>query len=385
MKRLKIIWLIGISLFLLTGCWDRRETNDLWVVTGVGLDQTEDGEIEVTVEIHSPNSDGGEGMGGESSQVGGNKMIHQTGKGISIPKAIEDLDTQLPREILWSHTKAIVINKALAETGIREELDFLIRHPEPRLRSYVFISEGSAKDIMALLPPLERSSSEVLIELAKSEVLMKVTLFDLMEMLKGESDAAILPMVDKLPPEEGEQPLETNAYINQSAILKNGKMVGSIDDRLTRGVLWFRDEIKEATVTVQPENADGLISMNLIKGTTKLIPEIDGNQLKMTVQIETIDDVIQNKTNWDLNEIEKQRILEKELAEAIETRLTDTLEIVQKEMKADIIEFGEEFRRKHPEQWKGIKKDWEERFPSVEVTFDIEAKILRTGQGNVPW
>nr|WP_139344883.1 hypothetical protein [Oceanobacillus sojae] len=95
----------------------------------MGLDQTEDGEIEVTVEIHSPNSDGGEGMGGESSQVGGNKMIHQTGKGISIPKAIEDLDTQLPREILWSHTKAIVINKALAETGIREELDFLIRHP----------------------------------------------------------------------------------------------------------------------------------------------------------------------------------------------------------------------------------------------------------------
>nr|WP_239588237.1 Ger(x)C family spore germination protein [Gracilibacillus alcaliphilus] len=382
---MKIIWFIGIFLFLLTGCWDRRETNDLWVVTGVGLDQTENGEIELTVEIHSPNRDGGEGMGGESNQAGGNKMIHQTGKGISIPKAIEDLDTQLPREILWSHTKAIVINKALAETGIREELDFFIRHPEPRLRSYVFISKGSAKDIMALLPPLERSSSEVLIELAKSEVLMKVTLFDLMEMLKGESDAAILPMVDKLPPEEEEQSLETIAYINHSAILKNGKMVGSIDDRLTRGVLWFRDEIKESTVTIQPENADGLISMNLIKGTTKLIPEIDGNELKMTIQIETIDDVIQNKTDWDLNEIEIQRALEKELAKKIEIRLTDTLEIVQKEMEVDIIEFAEEFRRKHPEKWKDIKKNWEERFPSVEVTFDIKANVLRTGQGNVPW
>ncbi|WP_208592396.1 Ger(x)C family spore germination protein [Gracilibacillus suaedae] len=384
MRCTKVIYFIGIIFFLLTGCWDRKETNDLWVVTGVGLDQTKGGEVEVTVEIHSPSGNEGDGAGGEGNQAGGNKTILQTGKGVSIPKAIEDLDTKLPREILWSHTEAIVINKELAETGIREELDFFIRHPEPRLRSYVFISEGNAKDIMALLPPLERSSSEVLIELAKSEILMKVTLFDLMEMLKGESGASILPMIDILPPEEGKQPLETIAYINRSAILEHGRMIGTITDRLTRGVLWFRNEIKESTVTVKPEEADGLISMKLIKGRTELIPKIDGNQLKMTVKVETIDDVIQNKTNWDLKNMEKHKMLEKELAQKIEMRLTDTLEMVQKEMEVDIIDFGETFRQKHPDKWKSIKRDWKERFPSVEVTFEIKASVLRTGQGSIP-
>ncbi|WP_245780846.1 Ger(x)C family spore germination protein [Gracilibacillus orientalis] len=381
---MKVIGLIGIILFLLTGCWDRKETNDLWIVTGVGLDQPKDGEVEVTVEIPSPSGNEGGGTGGEGNQAGGNETILQTGKGVSIPKAIEDLETKLPREILWSHTEAIVINKELAETGIREELDFFIRHPEPRLRSYVFISEGSAKEIMALLPPMERSSSEVLIELAKSEVLMKVTLFDLLEMLKGESGASILPMIDKLPPEEGKQPLETIAYINRSAILKQGRMIGTINDRLTRGVLWFRNEIKESTVTVKPEEADGLISMNLMKGRTNLIPKIDGNQLKMTVKVETVDDVIQNKTKWDLKKMKKHKMLEKELAQKIEMRLTDTLEMVQKEMEVDILDFAEEFRRKHPDKWKGIKADWKEIFPTVKVIFDIEASVLRTGQGNVP-
>jgi spore germination protein KC len=161
-------------------------------------------------------------------------------------------------------------------------------------------------------------------------------------------------------------------------------MIGSINDQITRGVLWFRDEIKESVVTVKLEEADGFISMNLIKGRTDLLPKIDGYQLKMTVKVLTMDDVSQNQTKWDLKKLETLKMLEKELAQKIEKRLTETLEKVQKEMKADVIGFAEEFRRKHPEKWKAIKGDWEERFPTVEVTFDIEANVLRTGKGSMP-
>ncbi|MBX4149106.1 Ger(x)C family spore germination protein [Paenibacillus lautus] len=380
MRRTIIICFVCATFILLTGCWDRRETNDLAIITGVGLDINKEGEIEVTVEIYSP---GGSIGGGGGSQEDESKTVLRTGRGVSIPEAIEDLNKKLSREIIWNHTEVIVINKKFAEMGIRDELDFFVRHTEPRLRSYVFISEGNTKDIMALRPPLERNSSEVLIKLAESEVLMKVTLFELVEMLKEESGASILPLIDKLPPEKGRQPLETIAYINRSAVLKQGKMIGSINDQITRGVLWFRDEIKESIVTVKPEEADGFISMNLIKGRTDLIPKMDGYQLKMTVKVVTVDDVIQNQTNWDLNKVEELKMLEKELVKKIEKRLTDTLEKVQKEMKADVIGFAEEFRRKHPEQWKEIKEEWEGKFPTVEVTFDIEAKILRTGKGRI--
>ncbi|MFC4598882.1 Ger(x)C family spore germination protein [Cohnella hongkongensis] len=382
MRRFVLICVVCTAFIPLTGCWDRRETNDLAIITGVALDKNKAGKIELTVEIHSPGGSGNGSEGGKDSQGGGKKTILRSGKGLSMPEAIEDLSEKLPREIVWNHAEAIVISKAFAETGIRDELDFFVRHPQPRLRSYVFISGGNAKDIMALRPSLERSASEALIKLAESEVLMKATLLDLMEMLKGESGASVLPMIDKLPPEEGQPPLETVAYIHRSAVLKQGKMIGSINEQITRGVLWFRDEIKESIVTVKPEEADGFISMNLIKGRTNLVPEVDGYPLKMTVKIVTIDDVIQNQTKWDLKELENLKALEKELVQKIEKRLTDTLDKVQKEMKADILGFGEEFRRKYPKKWKKIKGDWKEIFPTIEVDFDIKASVLRTGKGS---
>lgn len=385
MRRVMMICFIYVTFLLLTGCWDRRETNDLAIIIGVGLDKTKEGKIEITVEVHSPRSggNGSDEKGGGGNQGGGNKTILRTGVGVTLSDAIENLDEKLPREILWSHAEAIVISKAFAESGIREQLDFFVRHPEPRLRSYVFISEGNAKEIMALHPPLERSISELLIKLANSEVLMKVTLFDLIEMLKGESGASILPMIAKLTPEVGQPQNESIAYINRSAILKQGKMIGFINDEMTRGVLWFRNEIGETVVTVKPKESDGFVSMNLIKGRTELIPEIDGSHLKMTVKIITMDDVIQNESNLDLKKTEKINMLETVLAETIEMRLTNTLEKLQKEMKADVIGFAEEFRQKHPKKWKEIKEDWEERFPSVEVSFDIEADVLRTGKGSL--
>ncbi|PAE20995.1 Ger(x)C family spore germination protein [Robertmurraya siralis] len=383
MRRAIMIGVIFMAFVLLTGCWDRRETNDLAIITGVALDKNKEGQIELTAEIHSPGGSGNGSGGGEDNNQGGvQSTVLQIGKGSSIPEAIENLNEKLPREILWSHAEAIVISKAFAENGISDELDFFVRHPEPRLRSYVFISDGKAKEIMALRPSLERSVSEALIKLAESEVLMKATLFDLMEMLKGEQGAIVLPMIDKLSPEEGQLPSESIAYIHRSAVLKQGKMIGVINDQISRGVLWFRNEINESIVTVEPDEADEIISMNLIKGRTDLVPEIDGQSLKMTVKIVTIDDVIQNQTSWDLKRLDKLKALENELVQKIEKCLTDTLDTVQKEMKIDIIGFGEEFRRHHPKKWKKIKGDWDEKFPTVQVDFDIDARVLRAGKGS---
>lgn len=65
------------------------------------------------------------------------------------------------------------------------------------------MAKGTAKDIIALFPPLERSSSEVLRELAKSNTLMGVTLKDLVLMLHDNGGHAALPIINKLPPEKG--------------------------------------------------------------------------------------------------------------------------------------------------------------------------------------
>ncbi|MGQ7885403.1 hypothetical protein [Paenibacillus sp. WC2504] len=53
-----------------------------------------------------------------------------------------------------------------------------------------FICKGKAKDVLALLPPLERTSAETLREMAKSHTGLKVTLKDLAQMLSGDAGAS---------------------------------------------------------------------------------------------------------------------------------------------------------------------------------------------------
>ncbi|WP_078408596.1 Ger(x)C family spore germination protein [Priestia abyssalis] len=371
---------VWTSLFLLTGCWDRTELNDVALIRGVGLDQKDDNRIEVTVEISVPQMQIGEGSSGGSG--GGGQTLIRTGQGVTIADALEQLKERIPRKVFWGHSEVLVIGEKLAKEGIRDHIDFFIRHPEPRIRSYVFVTKGNAKDVMALQPPIEKSSAEVLRELAVSEVLMNVTLIELLQMLKG--DAAALPMIDRLPPEEGQNPLQTIAYINRTAVFKQGKMIDTIDDKVTRGVLWLRDEIKEASVTTKPKGADGYISMTIIRADTELIPKIKGEKWEMTVKAVTEDDVIQNESNLKLDKLQNNKVLEKELEKEIEERLQLTIDQVQKEMKADIFGFAEAFERKYPKKWNKAKDDWEEIFPTVEVIFDIEAHVLRTGAGSAP-
>ncbi|MEW9673045.1 Ger(x)C family spore germination protein [Ammoniphilus sp. 3BR4] len=383
MKKWLLVFLAFLQPMMLAGCWDRVEINDVALVTGLGIDQKNEKTIELTAEMHIPKAMGGSG-GGNGSGGGGPQTFIRSGEGNTIADAISNLQEKLPREVFWGQTKVIVIGEKLAKEGIRGPLDFLMRHPQPRLRAHLFVAKGNAKDVLALHPPLERSPSEVLREMAESEVLMDVTLKDLMQMVSGDAQAAALPMVRILPPEEGTDPLQTIAYINQTAIFKKDKMVGQISDTLTRGVLWFRDEIKQANVSLKPKEGKGYVSTTLLRANRELIPKIEDGKWKMTIKGVTEDDVIVNESNLDLMNPEFIQILQKDLENDIKHRLNLTIEKVQKEMKVDIFGFAEAFHRKYPKEWKKAKKDWDEIFPSVEVTYDIKAYIRRPGLSTTP-
>ncbi|XEC94702.1 Ger(x)C family spore germination protein [Paenibacillus tarimensis] len=380
-KQVLLVFVMA-GVLLLTGCWDRTEINDLALVVGVAMDKKDEGAIDLTVELSIPKAVGS-GQGGTGGGGGDSETIIRTGTGATLGDAISDVQEKIPRRSFWGHAKVIVIGEKLAREGIREHLDFFARHPQTNLRSFMFVSEGNAKDVMSLLPPLERSSSEVLRELAKSETMMKVTLKNLLRMLVGDARAAALPLVSILPPENSSKPSETIAYINRTAVFRRDKMIGSIDDKLTRGVLWLRNEIRHANVTVRPKRGEGYVSMTLLRANTELVPVIENGKWKMTVRLKTEDDIIHNASNLNLMNPKLVRMLEEDLKEMLERRIELALTSVQK-MKADIVGFGEVFHRKYPQEWSRVQEEWEDIFPTVEIRFDSKAEILRPGMSTNP-
>ena len=378
-----LIFVFSFSLLFLSGCWDRVEINDLAIVTGAAIDQKENDQIELTIQVFVPkalSSGGGQGGGGGGSKI--TYTASQTGKNIA--DALSKIQGKLPRKIFWGQCKVFIFGEELAEKGIQKQMDFLLRHPEPRGRAYVFISEGKAKSILELEPNIERYSAEVLRGILNYRIGLQITIQDIDEMLTGIAQAASIPYVKIKTQQTSEGKSVKYADIDGTAILKKGKMIGTVSEAETRGVLWLRDEIKGYTVSVEIEDKEELVSLNPVSARVDLVPQIKDDKWKMDVDVATEGAIVQNETNIAFVDQKLLEEVEEAYQKSIETRIQDVLQVMQQKLNADLADFSKEFYWKYPKQKKTIEDHWDEIFPEVEVNINIDAYIRREGYINEP-
>lgn len=390
-NRVVLLCSLVVCTAMLSGCWNRTEVNDLALVTGAAIDKKEGDYIELSVQVYIPRTGGGQqGMGAQGGGGGGGgvKTLVRSAKGTTVAEAMSKLQELLPRKIFWGHTDIFVIGERMAKQGIRDLIDFIMRFPQPRERAAVFVTKGDAKKTLGFHPPLERTSSEVLREMAKSKLSIDVDVKKLCQMLSGDAQAAALPWVEMLPLEFEHNQNQTIPYIRGTAVFRKDKLAGELDDETTRGLLWVRDEIvKEAVITITPKDSPGYISFNLDSSSTKLVPQIKNGVWSITVKIETNENMIQNATPLDIMVPAINASLEQQLQEEIRGRVEKAL-TQTKVLKTDVFGFAEAFHRKYPKEWNRVKDQWDVRFPELDVKIDAKATIRRPGStttgGNRP-
>jgi spore germination protein KC len=377
-KTALVLFFLSITSLFLSGCWDRTEVNDLAIITAAGLDVTDDHKLELSVSVYVSNPSGGQKMGSmsDASGEGTGQSIVQSAVGVDMADAVSKLQQMLPRKVFWGQDDVFIFGERLAKQGIAEPMDYLIRTPGPRERANVFVSKGSARDVLKLQPGIERNVAEVLRELAKSQTGLNITMNELAQMLVGKAGAAVIPWVEI---NHNQDDPKAIPVIKGTAIVKNGKMVGRINDITTRGILWLRNEVKTATVTISPKNTKGYVSLHIKRSRTELVPRIHGNSWSITVKIETYDDIIENTTDINFMKPENTHKLETELGGDIENRVNLALTKAQKKMNADIFNFADAFYRKYPKEWNQVKDRWDEIYPKVEVKLETNPKVTRPG------
>jgi len=380
--KLSYLFICGAVFILLSGCWDRVEVNDLALILGSAVDKNKNNTIEISAQVFIPKKSGGGEQGGMSSDGGNGNTLVRSATGVTVADALSKLKMKLPREAFWGHSKILVIGEKMAEEGISDLVDFMMRSPEARVRKKVFISKGSAKHTLELISPLERSTVEVLREMTEIHSVMDTPIKRLAQMMAGNANAAAVPWIEILPPEPDVKKNQTVPYIKGTAIFKKDKMVGHIDDKVTQGVLWLRNEMRTTTISVAPSEAEGLVTLNVIKNKSELVPKINDNQWSITVKINPVASLIENTTNLSYKNPNFSNELEKDLNEAIENRVKKALAQVQKEMNADIFGFSEAFYRKYPKKWEQTKDQWNEIFPKVKVYVQVASKLVSTGQAD---
>jgi spore germination protein KC len=313
-----------------------------------------------------------------SSKASSGQTFVRSAEGKTIADAMSRLQEELTRKIFWGQNEVIVFGEKLAKDGVGNQIDFWMRPSEPRMTADVFVCKGVSKDILESMPELERDSAKQLHELVKTQIGVKVTVKDLAQMLSGESDAAVLPWVENLPADRLGSKKKKIPFINGAAVFKKNKMVGRLDDKATRGILWPRNEIDSGVITISLDNEKGYLSLNLIRGHSELVPSIKDGKWRMVVKTNAEFDVIQNTMNVNLSpkliQEAKQRVRQE-----IQGRERLAFSKVQKKWNADIFGFAETFQREYPEIWKAKKNDWNEIFQTVHVSFNTEVSIERLG------
>ena len=131
-KRLLLPMALVFLVILTSGCWDRREVEELGLVQALGLDLGPGQKgVTVTVLIAVPSKmTGGGGGTDEAGGGGGNLVISMDAP--SIYEAFNRINTSLTREITLLQNSTLIFGEALAQQGVKKWVDNLVRFREMR-------------------------------------------------------------------------------------------------------------------------------------------------------------------------------------------------------------------------------------------------------------
>lgn len=381
LARIVLLPLLSCTL-LLGGCWDRNEINDLAIVLATGVDWT-DGEVELAAQIFVPR--GGAGEGGAPAESASGVTLIRTAQGTTIAEALNRLQRQVSREMFWGHCEVIVISEEAGQQGLREYIDFFLRYPQFREHAYVFSSKGKAKELLALLDPLERNSAESLREMAILGLGARVTVLDLAKRIKGPSETVILSRLLVSPSTHTEQSSIVNSpTVNGLSLYNRGYYVKTVKEPLSLGVLMLANELNNIILQVEVAGIPGIFSVRPHKIEVRLKPAIREDKWSMTINIETKGEVVLNTTNASLAKQQVMAAVEQAWEEEMKLLAEQAIQLAQDELHADLFQFAVKFRRHYPRQWKAQEAQWDDIFSKLEVQVTAHAKITGSGKSTAP-
>lgn len=385
MKILVNLLLVVMILFGLTGCWSRKELNDIAVATALGIDKR-DGKYLLTVQILNPGE-----IAGTTGQSNRSETTTYEKSGKTLFEAARNLTTVSPRKVYMSHLRVIVIGEELAEEGIKKILDFLSRDHEFRADFFIVIAKDtSASSLLKILTTLEKIPANKVFNSLKSSQdnwapTKTVQLDELISSMISKGKDPVLSGVYVVGNvEQGTKPSNveggshnTTIYIDSIGVFKNDQLIGWLNRDESKGYNYITNNVKSTIATIDCK--DGLLSIETIRTKTTVKGEVKQGKPKIMIDISTEGNVGEVACKIDLSKLESISEIERKYEEQHKKMIKAAIEKAQKEFQSDIFGFGDVIHRTDPKAWKRMEKNWDDIFSDLDVSIHIDAKIRRLG------
>lgn len=433
---MKMAVIMILVCFLLSGCYDKAEPNDIAFVTAVGIDKSKENKenYDITFQIAKPAQISG-GASQEGGQ-GGEIIQNITVEAPTVYAGIETANFVISKMLSLSHIRLFVFSEEIAREGIADITETMTRSEEIRPNVYLAVAKNSAKEYLeAVKPSAEINPAKYYQAKFDKDIIggiPKSTNNKFYFYQKTSEKNAIIPLASKIKPkqdqssqgsggssggssgggqsqgESGPQPpieneLQKDAPINEKpfeykiknyvagqlaiteeneselmgmALFKGDKMVGEMGSTETLIYNILTDNFQYGYVTFASEKTETPITIMLRRTqNTKVDYNNDENSadLKLSLEGEFISLPADYITEKDTKHFEK------EIKNAFSESFYMFLSRLQSEFNTDILGIGSYAKATFltHDDFEAFK--WEEKFPKTQFNIDVDFKIIRTG------
>ncbi|TGB04971.1 Ger(x)C family spore germination protein [Halobacillus salinus] len=378
-------------LFLLTGCWNSKELDELGIAVATGIDKNDDGDYVVVVQVINP------------SEIATDAPTNRppvstysiTGK--TIFEAFKKLSAKSPRKIYFSQMRLVVLGEKLTQEGIMPTLDFLYRDHEYRASFYVTVARDAPVDkLLSIVTPYEKIPANKIMNSIDNVqlnwgVTKGITIDKLIADIRSPGISPVLAGIYIIGNEDEGNNMSnvenvdapTKLEIDHLVAFKDDKSVGWLNEEQSQGLNYATGDVK-STIVTHPCDDKGTLTVEILRTTSGIKANTKNSNPSATISIEAEGNVAEVDCEVDLGAPDAIHKINKEVEKQIEDLVQSTIKVSQEEFESDILGIGGAFHRDEPKYWKSVEGDWDQQYKNVEISVDAKVKVRRKGNSTQP-
>ncbi len=372
-KKTKLAALSLALMFVLSGCWNYRSLSEIAITAGMAIDMDpESGEFVVVCEVMDLSGD---------MKSGGPKTSLIESKGKTVFDALRNAKKRLEKKLYFGNMSLVVVSEELVKKGhVAHMLDWFLRDAELRETVYMVVSQD--KTAAELLDSKGINTSIVSFELSNilrddqsvTSSTVSSMLYQAFNMLHAEGLHMTLPAFHVVT--NNDEPV---AEANGIAVFKEDQFVGYLTPEESKYFLFITNEVQGGILPVSRKGGwKDDTSLEISENKTKNSYKIEDGKLRVTVSTETNAFLAEIEEKFDSLDPEKITSLEAAAGAALKNRMEDVIKKVQTEYRSDIFGFGDMIHKKNHKLWAQISGNWDEIFPSLEISVNAKVNIVNS-------
>lgn len=381
---MKYKWILLIPLlFIMTGCWNYRELNQLAITTAMAIDLTDDGDYKVSLLIANGKNNQTNNREGQS------QTVVYSGEGETLSRAFREINLQIPKIPYIGHLGVVVVSEDVAKDGMRGVLDYLLRNPESVKRFYLIMAkDNSAEDVIQVLSPLETFpgqsiSTNISLSNEQEAIATAITYSKFVEnLLKDGKDPSLPTISISGDPDKGSSnknlessDIETKTKLGPIALFNGDKLAHVVTDSESRGINIITNQIDE--MIIELECKEGNIVVNLTGVSSNINVDLKDGEPIATISVDSEGEIQEITCDKDIQKDKVILEIEDDIKKKLKKKLESAVEVT-KEYDSDVFGIGNLFYKKYPDYFRGLD-NWDDVYENVSFEYKINIRLNTRG------